>query len=370
MSALTDTALTSTAAWTARPFDVEALYRLSGRAHLRPVQEGLLAESPLGGPGLLLANPSRLRLVLSFLQPVRPASLLASLNAETREAVLRFLEHCHDLGLLTRIADGRAEEEGGPLAHWEAHDLRFHLRSRRGRNGAPVGATYHLASVVPPEPAVREAAGPVLPLPRSRREPGPEPTLTQVLETRRSCYGVEPLTLDELGELLYRTCRVTGEVQLAGERYLRKLYPSGGGLHSLEVYVIPVRCAGLEPGIYRYLGVEHALCRAGDPGLDVDLLLEEAQRGTGGKLPDIPSVLLVMTTRFRRVTRKYQSMAYSAVLKEVGVLFQTLYLVATAMDLQPCAIGAGNADRFAHAAGLSFYEETSVGEMVIGGRAR
>lgn len=369
MSALTHTT-TSRAAWTALPFDVEALYRLSGRTHLRPVQEGLLAESPLGGPGLLLANSSRLRLVLSFLQPVRPLSLLASLETEKRAAVRHFLEHCHDLGLLTKVEDGRAEEDGSPLAHWEPHDLRFHLRSRRGRNGSPVGATFHLAAVVPPEPAVREAAGPVLPLPRSRRVPGPEPTLTQVLEARRSRYGVAPLALDELGELLFRTCRVTGEIKGEGEHYLRKLYPSGGSLHSLEVYVIPVRCAGLEPGIYRYLGVEHALCQVGNPGPDVDFLLEEARQGTGGKLPDIPSVLLVMTTRFRRITRKYQSMAYSLVLKEVGALFQTLYLVATAMDLEPCAIGAGNADRFACAAGLDFYEETSVGEMVLGGTAR
>jgi len=363
-------ALANTAAWAALPFDVESLYRLSGRTHLRPMPDGLLAESPIGGPGLLLANRSRLRLVLSFVQPVRPASLVAPLEKEKQAAVLRFLEHCHDLGLLTRVTDGRADEEQGPLAHWEPHDLRFHLRSRRGRNGAPVGATYHLAAVVPPEPAVREAIGPVLPLPRSRREPGPEPTLMQALETRRSLYGVAPLALDELGELLYRTCRVTGEIEIAGERYLRKPYPSGGSLHSLEVYVIPVRCEGLETGVYRYLGKEHALCRAGNAGPDVDLLLEEARQGTGGKLPDIPSVLLVMTTRFRRVTRKYQSMAYSAILKEVGALFQTLYLVATAMDLTPCAIGAGDTDRFARAAGLDFYQETSVGEMVLGGPER
>lgn len=351
-------------------FDAQSLYRLSGQAHLRPVPEGLLAEGPLGGPGLLLANPSRLRLVLAFIEPVRPAELLAPLDAGKQAAVLRFLEHCHDLALLTRVADGRTEESRGPLAHWEPHDLRFHLRSRRGRNGAPVGATYHLAAVVPPEPAVREATGPVLPLPRSRRVSGPEPTLTQALEARRSRYGVAPLAFDELGELLYRTCRVTGEIEVAGERYLHKLYPSGGSLHSLEVYVIPVRCVGLELGIYRYLGVEHALCRAGDAGTDVDLLLEEARRGTGGRLPDVPSVLLVITARFRRVARKYQSMAYSLILKEVGALLQTLYLGATAMDLAPCAIGTGDADRFARAAGLDFYEETSVGEMVLGGTAR
>jgi len=153
--------LAGAAVWAALPFDVEALYRLSSRAQLRPVPEGLLAESPLGGPGLLLANPSRLRLVLSFVQPVRPARLLASLETEKQAAVLHFLEHCHDLGLLTQVTDGQAEEDRGPLAHWEPHDLRFHLRSRRGRNGAPVGATYHLAAVVPPEPAETNRPGSV-----------------------------------------------------------------------------------------------------------------------------------------------------------------------------------------------------------------
>jgi SagB-type dehydrogenase family enzyme len=354
----------------AAPFRIEDLYQLSSRLHLRPTPQGLLVEGPLGGLGLLLANSSRLRLVLAFLAPVRPAELLASLDADRRPAVLRFFEHCHRLGLLTRRIAGQAEEAQGPLAHWEPHDLFFHLRSRRGRHGAPVGATFHLAGVVPPEAASKPAAGPRIPLPRSRRHPDPDPTLTQALEARRSRYGTEPLGLDQLGEFLYRTCRVTGESRVDGERFLQKLYPSGGSLHSLEVYVVPARCGGLERGVYRYLGLEHALSKAGDPGPELELLLEEARQGTGGSLSEIPSVLLVVTARFRRVMRKYQSLAYSLILKEVGALLQTMYLVATAMDLAPCAIGTGDSDRFARAAGLDYYCETSVGELILGGTAR
>lgn len=349
-------------AWT--DFDSESRYRLSGHMQLRPTDQGLLAEGPLGGPGLLLGNLSRLRLVLAFLGPVRPADLLADLDPDKRPAVLRFFEHCHGLGLLERIEEG---EEAGALAHWEPHDLRFHLRSRRGRHGAPVGATYHLADVVPPEPAVRPAAGPVLVLPRQRRSPEPDLTLTEALEARRSLYSAAPLDLDQLGELLYRSARVTGSSEIQGERFLRKVYPSGGSLHALEVYLVPARCRGLAPGLYRYLGIEHALSRVGGPGPDLDALLEEARQGTGGRLPDAPSVLLIVSARFRRVTRKYQSLAYSLILKEVGALLQTVSLVATAMDLAACAIGTGDSLRFARAAGLDETAETSVGEILLGG---
>jgi len=61
-------------------------------------------------------------------------------------------------------------------------------------------------------------------------------------------------------------------------------------------------------------------------------------------------------------------MAYSLILKNVGVLYQTMYLVATAMDLAPCAIGGGDSDLFARAAGLDYDSETSVGEFLIGSK--
>jgi hypothetical protein len=49
----------------------------------------------------------------------------------------------------------------------------------------------------------------------------------------------------------------------------------------------------------------------------------------------------------------------------LGVLFQTMYLTATAMGLAPCAVG-GDADLFARAAGTDYYAETSVGEFLLG----
>jgi hypothetical protein len=60
---------------------------------------------------------------------------------------------------------------------------------------------------------------------------------------------------------------------------------------------------------------------------------------------------------------KYQGMAYALILKDLGALLQTMYLVATAMNLAPCALGSGDTDLFAEATGLNPLEEASVGEF-------
>ena len=51
-----------------------------------------------------------------------------------------------------------------------------------------------------------------------------------------------------------------------------------------------------------------------------------------------------------------------------AVLIGVSRLVATALGLAPCAIGAGNTDRFATVAGTHDYEETSVGEFALSGQ--
>jgi len=69
------------------------------------------------------------------------------------------------------------------------------------------------------------------------------------------------------------------------------------------------------------------------------------------------------------VSWKYESIAYATILKDVGVLYQTMYLVATAMGLGPCALGCGDSDVFARLIGTDYLEETSVGEFMLNGRA-
>jgi hypothetical protein len=43
-----------------------------------------------------------------------------------------------------------------------------------------------------------------------------------------------------------------------------------------------------------------------------------------------------------------------------------MYLVATTMNLAPCAIGEGNSDLFVAAVGTDYDAESSVGEFMLG----
>ena len=99
----------------------------------------------------------------------------------------------------------------------------------------------------------------------------------------------------------------------------------------------------------------------------VESLLEEAA-ATARIAPDSLQVLVILTSRFERIAWKYESIAYALTLKHVGVVYQTMYLAATAMNLAPCALGCGDSDLFARAAGTDYYVETSVGEFLLGSR--
>jgi len=54
------------------------------------------------------------------------------------------------------------------------------------------------------------------------------------------------------------------------------------------------------------------------------------------------------------------------VLKDVGVLLQTLYLAATGMGLGGCAIGTSNIELFSKMTGLPFHVEGPVGVFALG----
>jgi SagB-type dehydrogenase family enzyme len=188
-------------------------------------------------------------------------------------------------------------------------------------------------------------------------------------------YADRPLTASQLGEFLYRVGRVKErwQVEVATPHgplrmdFAPRPYPGGGALYELELYPGVNACEGLAPGLYHYDPLRHGLERLSCRTADVERLLQDAGWST-----EIPAerlqVLLVIAARFARVAWKYAAMAYATILKHVGVLYQTMYLAATAMGLAPCAVGCGNADLFAEAAGTNYYAETSVGEFLLGSR--
>ena len=254
----------------------------------------------------------------------------------------------------------------------------FHARSRRGRCHAPSGATYRLASRMELPPAVKPApVGELYRLfrPDLEKLQAEDPSLSWVMEHRQSVRGVwTGRSLPrQLGEFLYRVARVRDEqdvvIQTPGGPMSMAIasrpYPSGGALYELEFYAAIAACDGLDRGLYYYESRHHGLIRIRGSSAELTGLLEDAADSAG--IPeDTVQVLLVLAARAPRISWKYASIAYALILKHVGVVYQNMYLAATAMGLGPCALGCGDSDTFARAAGTDYYDETSVGEFLLG----
>ncbi|CAM5743950.1 hypothetical protein SALBM311S_01499 [Streptomyces alboniger] len=79
-----------------------------------------------------------------------------------------------------------------------------------------------------------------------------------------------------------------------------------------------------------------------------------------------PPVLITLTSRFQRLSWKYSGLAYALVLKHVGALIQTFYLVGSAMGLACCAVCSEDVTVCAGALGLDWRAESPVGSFVLG----
>jgi SagB-type dehydrogenase family enzyme len=85
-----------------------------------------------------------------------------------------------------------------------------------------------------------------------------------------------------------------------------------------------------------------------------------------GNVNEVPPVIVVLTSRFKKMGSKYERIAYRNTILSVGAAFQTMYLTGTAMNLSTCALGSGNPDLFAKAIDVDPLEECAVGEFVVG----
>jgi len=196
-------------------------------------------------------------------------------------------------------------------------------------------------------------------------------SLTQAIESRQSIreYDNQPIILQQLGEFLYRCARVKEVYTLESDpinigKRTKRPYPTGGGLYELEIYPVINQCQGLDSGLYHYQPLSHTLHLITERNPGVEALIFDAWKATAQQ--NVPQVLLIVTARFGRLFWKYYQIGYGLILKHIGVLYQTFYLVATAMKLAPSAISAGNSEQFCKVAGLNEYEESSVGEFSLG----
>ncbi|GAA3659584.1 hypothetical protein GCM10023079_55220 [Streptomyces chitinivorans] len=342
--------------------EADTVYRLSRFAVLRTGPEGGVVESLLSVHRVLLHTPQAGWLVGCHMRPtaVREAARLLGRPVEETRLAVGYLAAA---GILVPgiprpggTAPVFAEDREAPLAPWPPHELMLHQRSRPGAHREPVGRTAVRVTDRGAR-AVRDVRGDVIALP----VPGParegEPGLSEVLATRRSprVDGGRPLSLEELGELLHRSAGV----HTSG----RRPYPSAGSRYPLELYLTIAGGGDLKRGVYHHAPHEHLLTPLDTAPDLVDDLLGEA--GTNAGLSHEPPVLISMTAHFPRMAAFHRGTAYTALLKEIGALRQTLYLVATSMGLGACALAFGDNEAAARAFGLDWQAEPGVGELVL-----
>ncbi|WP_419998778.1 SagB/ThcOx family dehydrogenase [Streptomyces boninensis] len=367
--------LTRAARFSPAPPQEDDLVKLSRFAVLRREGDLFQLESPLSLHRVVLHRPEAQWVVAALGRPVAAAKAGNGLPLAA-EAVREILGYLVGTGMavVAYNPEGDFEEDQDPvLRTWSAHDMLFHSRSVMGRDDGDFGATFAHAAQLRPQPAVKPLpAGPVVQLPRPdlAELADADPAFSTVLESRRSVreYGPRPLTLQSLGEFLYRTARVrslrtvgTGETRYPASD---RPYPTGGAAYDLELYLTVTDCPGLRRGIHYYDPQGHRLVLVSDDlGAAAEL---SAGAMAAAALSAPPPVLITLTSRFQRLSWKYSGLAYALVLKHVGALIQTFYLVGAAMGLATCAVCSEDIAVFSRALGLDWRAESPVGSFVLG----
>jgi SagB-type dehydrogenase family enzyme len=353
---------------------------LSRFAYMHRRGNDIVLESPRAGALFRICNP-KVATALATLSAPQQIKQLRRQDGFPGVEILAVLVDCQILLKVDASAgrDVRLAEGDGNLVLWDFHDLLFHARSTEGRHANPMGGLYPYAGVVPAPPAVRPGwPGKKIDL----REPSgaqaePISPIAKLLHDRHSTRSFDdqrPITLAELARFLNGTARVVSRwesgVDLGHTRpmiaYAARPYPSAGASYEIELYLAVDRCEGLARGFYHYDASGHALVAIGASTQQLEALLAGARFAMDA--PAAPQILITIAARFARLSWKYSSLAYALILKDVGVLTQTFYLMATDMGLGGCAIGSTNIDLFAKITGIEFHAEGPVGQFALGRR--
>jgi SagB-type dehydrogenase family enzyme len=352
---------------------------LSRFAYMRRRGNDMILESPLAGALFRICDPKKIAGALALLATPQPMKQLRQQDDFPGHELLALLVDCRIVFKIDSArGDGLRTGEGDDnLVLWDFHDLLFHARSTLGRHANPVGGLCPYAGLIAPLPAVRPAwPGRKIELGNISLAGSEEiSAVAKVLRDRHSTRIFDdqrPITLSELARLLENVARIRARWESTLDfgdggpvvSFASRPYPSGGASYPLELYLAVSKCDGLASGFYHYDADIHAL-------VPIDARKEELEAHVAGAALAMgshaaPQILITIAARFGRVSWKYSSIAYALILKDVGVLMQTLYVVLTDLGLGGCAIGTADISLFANMTGLEFHVEGPVGQFALG----
>ncbi|MDI9442480.1 MAG: SagB/ThcOx family dehydrogenase [Firmicutes bacterium] len=172
-------------------------------------------------------------------------------------------------------------------------------------------------------------------LPAPKQVEVKELPLREAIDNRKSVrdYTGESLTLGELSFLLWCT---QGVKEVTQRPVTIRTVPSAGARHAFETYLLVNNVLGLEPGLYRYLALEHKLL----PVNLVSGVSEQIAAAAGGQ--DIvadSAVTFIWSAVAYRMTWRYGERGYRYLFLDAGHVCQNLYLAVQAVGCGACAIG-------------------------------
>jgi putative peptide maturation dehydrogenase len=276
-----------------------------------------------------------------------------------------------------KLAEFRRRDERLAETGWNPYSALFHFHTRwRDVDLRPKVEGEPIAELPPisqeaverfvadrgkPPPAFHSVADgrPALELPLVGREDGLFGLLTR-RRTTRAFDGSRRLALHELALVLRYVFGVHGYAPMLDEVVtLKRTSPSGGGLHPVEAYPLVADVEGVGPGLYHYRARDHALepietleSSEAARALATDFMCGQAYFGSA-------HVTFVLTARFERSHWKYRNhdKAYPAMLMDAAHLSQTLYLVATSLELGAFVTAAVNGANIEERLRLDGYSE-------------
>ena len=158
-------------------------------------------------------------------------------------------------------------------------------------------------------------------------------------KSRRN-YSEDHISLNELSFMLWSTQGVKKIVN-KGYATLRTV-PSAGARHPFETYIIVQNVEGLNPGLYRYLPLEHKLVFEGEIQ-DLKERLDDATLSQ--KFIAASAVTFVWAAVPYRAEWRYEYAAAKHIAIDAGHVCQNLYLAAEAVGAGVCAVAAYDQDR-------------------------
>ncbi len=192
----------------------------------------------------------------------------------------------------------------------------------------------------PPPPVQKPvpAGAAIVPLPGPEDWQIPPCDLADAIARRESRrrFVRDPLGMDELAVLLWSTQGVRARLH---EAAVLRTVPSAGCRHPFETYLAVLNVAGLAPGIYRYLPLDHALVPEQTPD-HLPARLAAAVRGQ--QFAAQAAVTFIWTAIPARTEWRYAEASCKVIALDAGHVCQNLYLACEAIGAGTCAIAAYN----------------------------